>query len=230
MKSKTMVDTQIRAECFNWRCRSPHEVRAPYALDQPGSCDDYETKQFPYILSSMLDDYGFEVYEENIFPIAYLLTFRTFGTWLHGDERFAVARDGRNHYGREKIRPNPSLAAAMLERAKQKPFILSDPMRLTVEYAITELSERREYLLRAVNARTNHVHVVVSAQTEPERLTDALKANATKHLREKGLVSTETRIWSRGRSRRYLWKPRHVAAAIDYVLNQQGDGPFELLD
>jgi hypothetical protein len=33
----------------------------------------------------MLDDYGFEIYEENEFPIAYLLTFRTFGTWLHGD-------------------------------------------------------------------------------------------------------------------------------------------------
>ena len=33
----------------------------------------------------MLDEYGFELYEENEFPLAYLLTFRTFGTWLHGD-------------------------------------------------------------------------------------------------------------------------------------------------
>lgn len=33
---------------------------------------------------NMLDEYGFEIYEENEFPIAYLLTFRTFGTWLHG--------------------------------------------------------------------------------------------------------------------------------------------------
>ncbi len=40
----------------------------------------------------MLDDYGFEIYEENAFPIAYLLTFRTFGTWLHGDERGALQR------------------------------------------------------------------------------------------------------------------------------------------
>ncbi len=178
----------------------------------------------------MLDDYGFEIYEENVFPIAYLLTFRTFGTWVHGDERLSVARDGRNHYGREKIRPNSSLAAAMLAEANQAPFLLSDPMRLTVEYAIAELCERRGYLLRAVNARTNHAHVVVSAQMKPERLTDALKANATKFLREKGLVSSETRVWSRGRSRRYLWKPRHVAAAVDYVLNQQGDRPFELPD
>ncbi len=39
---------------------------------------------------SQLDDYGFERYEENSFPIAYLLTWRTFGTWLHGDERTSM--------------------------------------------------------------------------------------------------------------------------------------------
>ena len=32
----------------------------------------------------MLDDHGFEIYENNAFPQAYLLTIRTFGTWLHG--------------------------------------------------------------------------------------------------------------------------------------------------
>jgi hypothetical protein len=40
----------------------------------------------------MLDDYGFEIYEENTFPLAYLITLRTFGTWLHGDERGSVSR------------------------------------------------------------------------------------------------------------------------------------------
>jgi hypothetical protein len=33
-----------------------------------------------------LDEYGYERWEENTFPLAYLLTFRTYGTWLHGDE------------------------------------------------------------------------------------------------------------------------------------------------
>ena len=51
----------------------------------------------------------------------------------------------------------------------------------------------------------------------------AFKANATRALREQNLVSRETEVWSRGRSRRYLWKPRSVELAIDYTLNQQGD-------
>lgn len=174
--------------------RKPARSKGSLRMRLAVSCDDFETKNFPYILSIMLDDYGFEIYEENIFPIAYLLTFRTFGTWVHGDERFSVARDGRNHYGREKIRPNPSLAAAMLDEARQKPFLLSDQMRLTVEYAIAELCERREYLLRAVNARTNHAHVVVSAQMKPERLTDALKANAKSALTSCGLPQILKRL------------------------------------
>ena len=82
----------------------------------------------------------------------------------------------------------------------------------------------------AINVRTNHAHAVVSAQMKPERIADAFKAFATKKLREENLVNKELKIWSRGRSRRYLWKPRHVELAINYVLYGQGDIPFEIDD
>ncbi len=67
---------------------------------------------------------------------------------------------------------------------------------------------------------------MLSAAQKPERIVDALKANATKALREHGLIEGDTIVWSRGRSRRYLWKPRHVAVAIEYTLYGQGD--FEM--
>ena len=54
----------------------------------------------------MLDEYGFEIYEENAYPIAYLLTFRTFGTWLRGDERSSVRRNGNNRYGGPGVIPS----------------------------------------------------------------------------------------------------------------------------
>ena len=178
----------------------------------------------------MLDDHGFEAYEENEFPLAYLLTFRTFGTWLHGDERQSVGRDGRNHYGKPRIQPKPEFESVMKDEAKQPPFILTKPMRRIVELSIKELCNRRGYGLSAVNVRSNHAHAVVSARAKPERIADALKANATKRLREELLISSDTKVWSRGRSRRYLWKPRHVSGAIDYVLYCQSDTPFDLLD
>jgi REP element-mobilizing transposase RayT len=114
----------------------------------------------------------------------------------------------------------------MSDEMGQGPFIFNDQMRRVVDGAIRELCGRRGYGLKALNVRTNHAHVVLSAAQKPERIVDALKANATKALREIGLISVDTKVWSRGRSRRYLWKPRHISAAIEYTLYGQGD--FEM--
>jgi hypothetical protein len=51
----------------------------------------------------------------------------------------------------------------------------------------------------------------------------AFKANATRELRASGLVDAHQKIWSRGGSIRYLWKPRNVEAAVEYTINGQGD-------
>jgi REP element-mobilizing transposase RayT len=182
--------------------------------------DDYE----------QTDEDGVEKYEENEFPLAYLITFRTYGTWFHGDQRESVARDGRNLYGKPRIKANPTLEMHLRSESTQREFILTSPMRKIVEQAIAEYCKDHDYGLRAVNARSNYVHALISAWTTPERLADALKARCTKLLREKGLVKLERKIWSRGRSRRYLWKPRHVNLAIHYVLYCQDDQPFKIPD
>lgn len=170
-----------------------------------------------------VDDHGFPLWEENSFPLAYLLTFRTFGTWLHGDERTSVKRDGWNRYGHPRYRANQTLERWMAEEMQHKPVLLSDQMRQVVDEAIRDLCEQRGYALKALNVRTNHAHAVVSAAQKPERIVDSMKAVATKQLRIRQLVEGNTKVWSRGRSRRYLWKPRHVAAAIEYTVYGQGD-------
>ena len=175
----------------------------------------------------MLDEYGFETYEQNEFPLAYLITIRTFGTWFHGDERHSVDRHGKNIYGTPDIPLNEELQERMKSELKQPVIVLNQSQRKAVESAIKELCEQRKYFLRAINVRSNHAHAVVSAQAKPERIADAFKAFATKKLRKQNLCDKDLRVWSRGRSRRYLWKPRHVAKAIDYVLYGQGDLPFD---
>ncbi len=175
----------------------------------------------------MLDDYGFEIYEENTFPLAYLITFRTYGTWLHGDERSSVNRGRRGVAGTVKLDPNVPLEEIMREEMKQAPVIFNLSQRNAVDEAIRLLCSERNYILRALNVRSNHVHSAVTVNTKPERVADAMKAFSTKHLRELGLVSPQARVWSRGRSRRYLWKPSQVEAAVNYVLYCQGDLPFD---
>jgi hypothetical protein len=162
-------------------------------------------------------------WDENEFPIAYLITIRTYGTWLHGDGRGSVDRHGRNLYGTPRLATNPALEKIMRAEMKAQPFILNAAQRIAVHREIENVCDRRSYYLRALNVRTNHLHSVASAARKPEGIIIGLKANATRALREQGLVLPETEVWSRGGSRRYLWTPRSVELAIDYTLNQQGE-------
>ncbi len=54
------------------------------------------------------------------------------------------------------------------------------------------------------------------------KMSNEFKAYATRKLRDKGLAEANQKVWSRGKSRRYLWKMKHVERAIDYVLFGQG--------
>jgi REP element-mobilizing transposase RayT len=178
----------------------------------------------------MLDDYGFEVYEENSFPIAYLLTFRTYGTWLHGDERGSVRRNANTRYGESKITPSVPLAELMQNTKYAAALVLNPEQRKCVDIAIKEVCEVRKYLLRALNVRTNHAHAVVSAALKPEKIVNDFKVYATRRLRTEWLCPITQKVWARGASTRYLWKPRHVEAAVDYVKYCQEDLPFEFRD
>jgi REP element-mobilizing transposase RayT len=169
-------------------------------------------------------------YEEAEFPIAYLITFRTYGTWLHGDDRKSTRRKRLPRTYTKMIAPNVPLHERMREKMNTPPVVFDRRQRKAVRDAITELCRERGYTLYALNVRTNHVHVVIGVRAKPERVADALKAFSTRRLRELGLIGSNERVWSRGRSRRYLWKPRHVAAAVDYVLYCQSDEPFDLDD
>jgi len=162
--------------------------------------------------------------DTNIFPLAYLITFRTYGTWLHGDERGSVDRQ-HNVYGTPRLGSNPNRKHVEEMQVKGPPIVLNAVQRVTVEKAVREVCRHRRYALLALNARTNHVHAVISAACKPEPILDALKAYATRKLRKGGLISTGTKPWVRHGSTRYLWKEQQVEKAIDYVLYGQGEEP-----
>lgn len=162
------------------------------------------------------------------FPLAYLITIRCYGAWLHGDKRLAVDRHAFNSFGAPRRPPNEDLEKVMRRNMKQSPVLLSDEQREVVRIAITEVCRFRKYDLKAVSVQTNHLHVVVSAPMKPEAIANSFKSYATRRLRERGLLDEKVRPWARGQSRRYLWKPEHVSLATDYVRYwQDGIPSFE---
>ena len=174
-------------------------------------------------------------------PLAYLITFRCYGTWLHGDDRGSVDRC-HNQYGAPYLPESNTWQAYSQWKLKFPPVTLGAEQRKSVESAIRETCLFRGWSLHALNVRTNHVHSLVSAYSArkgislrfaiengfadavpPERVLNALKANATRQLRQDGHWTDRHSPWVDGGSKRYIWTTFGLEQAKEYVLNGQGE-------
>ncbi len=125
-------------------------------------------------------------------PLAYLITFRTYGTWLHGDIRGSVDRFN-NTYGTPRVEHKPSRKDFEKTLLNHHPVILNAAMRRSVETAIKETCEKRGWGLFAVHVRTNHAHSVISSGLlNGSVILNALKANSSRVMREAGCWSRRT--------------------------------------
>ena len=154
-------------------------------------------------------------------PVAYLLTWTCYGTWLHGDPRGSIA-PGFNTPGTETIPPNPLRACFESNRMDSPPFQLDSAARQVVKRVLADHAARRGWELLAVNVRTTHVHALVGYhEARPEKMIAEFKAWSTRRLREVGLVGAGVPVWTRHGSTRYLWEPASLNAAAAYVLEGQ---------
>jgi REP element-mobilizing transposase RayT len=161
-------------------------------------------------------------FQDHSSPVGFLITFRCYGTWLHGDERGSI--DRHHHvYGAPGLAPSALRQQHDRELLKQPPVILNSRQRQIAETAIRETCAIRGWQLWTVNARTNHVHAVVSANKKPEAILSALKANATRAMKEAGVWISELSPWEFRGSKKYLWDDKQLADAIAYVEYDQGE-------
>jgi hypothetical protein len=95
-------------------------------------------------------------------PIAYFITWTTYGTWLPGDQRGWVKQ------GQWEVRlPDPSREHQARELMTGEVVVLAPDQRRIVHAVVVEHCRIRGWPLHACNARTNHVHVVVTAPVDP---------------------------------------------------------------
>jgi REP element-mobilizing transposase RayT len=149
-------------------------------------------------------------------PLAYFLTWTTYGTWLPGDGRGWVHKRGsaRTPY-REPDSERERRAVGLMPG---RPARLDDVQRRRVDSAIRQTCRAKGWLLHALNVRTNHVHVVLSVgELRPERVMVTLKAWASRSL---NAAAGRRKWWTRHGSTRYLNSAFSVARAIEYVRNQ----------
>jgi REP element-mobilizing transposase RayT len=156
------------------------------------------------------------------FPLAYLITFTTYGTRLHGDPRGSVNRE-HNRHQEPCLQQNAQIQNWQTGTLKVPPLKLDRAGRLAVHEAIEAVLDNNSWELRALNVRTNHVHVVIAADTEPEPIMNSLKSWATRRLKCAGVNRPNGTYWTRHGSTEYLWTPDAVSAACRYVIENQGE-------
>ena len=148
-------------------------------------------------------------------PIGYFITWTTYGTWLPGDER------GWHRWGEGNVQPPNELFAEMaLSEMKETALTLSPHERDIVEQTIVRHCEIRSWTLHAVNARSNHVHIVVTARGyHPKTVRDQFKAWCTRHLKPGN--RGRKRFWTEGGSCRWINYEDDLESAIVYVNDAQ---------
>jgi REP element-mobilizing transposase RayT len=157
-------------------------------------------------------------------PIAYLFTWITYGTWLPGDAR------GWVEFRHGFQLPNPILEQASAARMTEDACVLTLPQRQRAELQVAETCSHNAWPLHAVNCRSNHIHVVPSSPEHPTTIRKQLKAWCTRRLNEQQIALGipeplhRTNWWAERGSIRWIFDENDLAAAIDYVLNQQ-DNP-----
>lgn len=161
-------------------------------------------------------------FQDRSTPLAYLITIRTYGTWLHGDNRGSMDRREYNVYGAAKIAPSERAQERDRKLMKSMPYEMDARARSAVNTAIRGVCAYRAYSLFAANVRTTHAHIVASASDRPELMMNSFKAYSTRELRKMGLIDHGQKVWARHGSTRYLWTQQHVEAAVEYVLYDQG--------
>ena len=152
----------------------------------------------------------------------YLITFACYGHHLHGSESGSVDPE-HNTPGTAILPADSARAAAERKRMDQAPYHLDEIRRDAVLLAIQEVCAHRCWSPLAAHVRSNHVHTVVEAEVPPERVMSDFKTYASRRMNRMGLDEPNRKRWARHGSTRWLWKPHHVSAAIQYVIAEQGD-------
>jgi REP element-mobilizing transposase RayT len=156
----------------------------------------------------------------------YFITFACYGTHLHGDESGSVDRH-HNVFGSGLAKASPERAEVRRQQMDQEPYCLDRDRRAIVLGALHEVCLHRRWVLLAAHVRTNHVHVVVEAEVQPEMVMNSFKSYASRGLNRLGSDGPDRKRWVRHGSTRWLWKDEDVQEAIRYVVSGQGQ-PMEV--
>jgi REP element-mobilizing transposase RayT len=156
-------------------------------------------------------------------PLAYHITWTTYGTWLPGDTRGWVES---GVYGIQE--PDPVREQQAREAMAESAVVLTSEQRAIVDATIRRHCEIRGWEIHALNVRTNHVHLVITGNRSADEMMNQLKGWCSRRLSDQaGLTQKVARRAGRRHwftehgSTRPIFDDAYLQNAIQYVLEAQ---------
>jgi REP element-mobilizing transposase RayT len=162
----------------------------------------------------------------------WFLTWRTYGTWLPGDERGFVdpVVDEQGHRvihnlpGTRIDADNPHLHKYSQEIMRGPAVYLTHDQAAALLGQFQETVRHRGWELLTVAILPNHVHLIVGVNGDPDpaSLLRDFKSYGSRRLSRRWTIPASNTWWAESGSRRILKTDENRLQAMQYVLSQSG--------
>jgi REP element-mobilizing transposase RayT len=171
-----------------------------------------------------------QVRQPHVVERHWFFTWRTYGTWLPGEDGFVGpyrSPDGRrvsdNAPGSPTAEPIPLLARYAVEQLTHPPVLLTNDQCETVERELLRSCGYRGWVPDALAVMPNHLHILFGVNGDPDHdgMLAELKAYCSRQL-NKPVHRPRGWWWADGGSTRLVTGEGGRGAVIDYIRKQPG--------
>jgi REP element-mobilizing transposase RayT len=157
-------------------------------------------------------------------PIAYHITFGTYGTRLHGDPRGTVDRS-MNQPGDPIISADRGWWVYERERLKYEPVVLTPEQMRFVEGVLPDVCVRGGWEFHTGAGGPDHVHNVITADADGEAVRKWLTRWLGEALSSEWKRPEGATWWAEGGSVKWIWNDEYYGRVYGYVDGQRASGP-----
>jgi len=153
-------------------------------------------------------------------PLAYHITFGTYGTRLHGDPRGTIDRS-MNRPGDPIVGADPAPWLRESRAMRFPPVVLTPDQRRFVEAAVPEVCTKGGWTHLASSAGEDHAHVLLSTAAHGAAVRRWLKRWLGERLSARWPLSDGQTWWAEGGSVKWVWKADYFDNVYEYIRAQR---------
>ncbi len=153
-------------------------------------------------------------------PLAYHITFGTYGTRLHGGERASVDRR-HNTPGEPVLGRIESWERVERHRMRFPPVRLTPAQRLYVEEVVPQVCQRGGWTYHIAACGEDHMHVLLSTDASGNAVRRWLKVWLGQALGQRWSMEKGRRWWANGGSVKWVWDEAYFKRAYACMERQR---------